>query len=233
MGSIMILAIALLASPSDLIRQTVFDAAAKPVVSKHARHESSVVFKFVNRGEVAEFELTDDAGAASPGASLALGQFVRCTRTDKWKPIHPRLIEILTKLARHFGKKRIDVMSGVRTPPYGAPHSKHFVGNAMDIVIPGVPARKVSDWVWHNFHGVGTGYYTKQQFSHIDVRELDVKWVDSCLHGESSHAKYTPRKKGEQLAKNAPTLKYDQALARAAAQPVVIPTTTALAVFPQ
>ncbi len=44
----------------------------------------------------------------------------------------------------------------------------------------------------------------------MDVRDLDVRWVDTSLHGESAHARYFARTPSElALPVNAPELAFD------------------------
>ena len=126
--------------------------------------------------------------------------------------MHPRLVEIVARVADHFHASEIEVISGYRARPYGAPHSKHFLGRAMDIHVPGVKSKVVAAWVWQNFRHVGVGYYPKQEFVHVDSRDIDVKWVDTSTHGESAHARYTGRLPSEQeLPMDAPMLAFDRA----------------------
>src|SRR5205823_8000457 len=145
------------------------------------------------RHEETTLALLDDHDAVKPDVLKALSHFVRCWRTEREKPMHPRLVEIVAALSHHFGDARIEVVSGYRARPYGAPHSKHFLGRAMDIHVPGVKSKAVAAWVWQNFRHVGVGYYPKQEFVHVDSRDIDVRWVDTSAHGESAHAKYTGR----------------------------------------
>jgi hypothetical protein len=135
---------------------------------------------------------------------------VRCFRTNHERPIHPRLAEIVAHVAEAFGRDVVDVVSGYRARPFGAPHSKHFLGRAMDLQLPGIPARAIANWVWRNFRGVGVGYYPHQNFVHIDVRDVDVRWTDNAQSGESGHALYTPRIGDEPLSDWAPRLRYDE-----------------------
>jgi uncharacterized protein YcbK (DUF882 family) len=180
------------------------------VADKLDARPAGVTFYFENRHEEQRFVLVDETGEAQPDAVRAFSHFVRCWRTNREKQIHPRTVEIVTAIADHFKVDRIDVVSGYRARPYGAPHSKHFLGRAMDIHVPGVPAKQVATWVWSNFRHVGVGYYPKQQFVHVDSRDLDVRWVDTSLHGESAHAKYFGRAPGDELPVDAPKLAYDQ-----------------------
>src|SRR5947208_1642061 len=58
---------------------------------------------------------------------------------------------------------------------------------------------------------VGAGYYPKQEFVHVDARDMDVHWVDTSAHGESAHAKYFGRLPTDELPASAPVLAYDRA----------------------
>ncbi len=171
-----------------------------------------ITFYFENRREALGIALFGDATheGIAPVALRELSHFVRCYRTDRERPIHPRLAEIVARVADAFGRDTVDVISGFRAPPYGAPHSKHFLGRAMDLRLPGVPSKKLAAWVWRNFRGVGVGVYPNQNFVHIDVREADVRWVDTSLHGESANAHYFGRRPSEQLPADAPRLAYDE-----------------------
>jgi uncharacterized protein YcbK (DUF882 family) len=168
-----------------------------------------LTFSFMNRQETETFDLRDRTGAVKPDALKAFSHFVRCWRTEREKQMHPRTVEIVTRVAEQFHVDSIDVVSGYRARPFGAPHSKHFLGRAMDIHVPGVKAKKVAAWVWKNFRHVGVGYYPRQDFVHIDTREDDVRWVDTATHGESAHARYYTRAAGELLPADAPVLAYD------------------------
>ena len=141
---------------------------------------------FVNRHESTQIDLYDPKGGERPQALKQITHFVRCWRTGREKAMDPRLLQIVSQVSRHFGNAEVNVVSGYRARPYGAPHSRHFLGRAMDIRVPGVPARKVRDYVWATFRGVGVGYYPEQQFVHVDVRDQDTGWVDHAQDGESA-----------------------------------------------
>jgi uncharacterized protein YcbK (DUF882 family) len=168
-----------------------------------------VTFYFQNRHEEQTFVLQDDTGLVKTDVIKAFSYFVRCWRTEKVKPMHARTLEIVAAISHHFGNAKVEIVSGYRAKPYGAPHSKHFLGRAMDIHVVGVPARQVAAFVWKNFRNVGVGYYPKQEFVHVDTRDLDVRWVDSSAHGESAHAKYFGRLPTDLLPSDAPRLAYD------------------------
>ncbi|HZS36982.1 MAG TPA: DUF882 domain-containing protein [Polyangia bacterium] len=218
MAPLLSIALALIQNVADLGRVFVAPSHEPPAIT----------FYFQNRHEETSLALLDEHDAVKPDALKELSHFVRCWRTQREKPMHPRLVEIVAALSRHFGDARIEVVSGYRARPYGAPHSKHFLGRAMDIHLNGIPAKVAARWVWANFRKVGVGFYPKQDFMHVDVRDQDVRWVDTSRHGESAHARYFGRPVGEELPEGAPKLAYDTAAA--AAQPA--PTAVAMAELP-
>ena len=179
------------------------------VASLAGAPDRTLHFVFENRNESLDVALLDRSGAVATDALAELSHFVRCVRTDRERPIHPRLAEIVARTAAAFGRRRIEVVSGYRASPYGAPHSKHFVGRAMDLKLSGVAARKLAAWVWRNFRGVGVGLYPTQGFVHIDVRDTDVKWLDLARHGHETTVRYTSRDRDEVLPATAPRLEYD------------------------
>jgi uncharacterized protein YcbK (DUF882 family) len=169
-----------------------------------------ITFYFENRHEEQAYQLLDESGAVRPELLKSFSHFVRCWRTEREKMMYPRTLEIVAAISRHFGDARVEIVSGYRARPYGAPHSKHFLGRAMDIHVDGVPAKQVATWVWKNFRNVGVGYYPKQEFVHVDSRDVDTRWVDTSQHGESAHAKYWGRAPSEELAQDAPMLAFDR-----------------------
>lgn len=188
---------------------------------------AAVTFYFQNRHDEETFRLLDANGAVRPEAEKPFSYFVRCWRTNRVKQIYPRTIEIVAAISEHFGGARVEVISGFRARPYGAPHSKHFIGHAMDIHVDGVPQPVVAAWVWKSFRHVGVGYYPKQDFVHVDSRPVDVRWVDLSRHGESARAKYFARLADDPLPADAPRLAFDAPksapVATAQAEPAASP----------
>jgi uncharacterized protein YcbK (DUF882 family) len=165
-------------------------------VSRAAASESVIAalpmiqFSFPNRREFTTIGVTD---ALMPDTIRSFSHFVRCFRTDKEKKIAPRLIEIALAAAQHFHVDTVEVISGYRARPYGAPHSKHFLGQALDIRLVGVSSSRLANWLWSSFQGVGIGYYPRQNFVHVDTRDADLRWVDNSPRGESGNANYFSR----------------------------------------
>jgi uncharacterized protein YcbK (DUF882 family) len=202
MMPILTIAFALLSGAADLAR----------VFAPTAEEYKPVTFYFQNRHEEQTFQLLDDTGAVRADVVKAFSHFVRCWRTQKEKPMYPRTVEIVAAISHHFGDAKVEIVSGYRARPYGAPHSKHFLGRAMDIHVVGVPAKQVATWVWKNFRNVGVGYYPKQEFVHVDSRDQDIRWLDNSAHGESAGAKYTVRATTDELSADAPMLAFDRQL---------------------
>ena len=118
MSPLILAALTLLGSAVDLAR-----AISRP----------QITFTFQNRHETDSFKILDESGLVRPDELARFSHFVRCWRTEREKPMHPRLLEIVTRTAEHFGVSELQVISGFRARPYGAPHSKHFLGRAMDL----------------------------------------------------------------------------------------------------
>jgi uncharacterized protein YcbK (DUF882 family) len=118
-------------------------------------------------------------------------QFFRCRRTGRQMPLAPGVLTLLEDVARRFPGHVIEIVSGFRAPPYGAPHSKHFQGHAIDLRVRGVKSTVVRDFVWREHKEIGVGYYPHQNFVHVDTRpgEPDMAWTAS---GEDSPPKYRP-----------------------------------------
>lgn len=96
--------------------------------------------------------------------------------------VAPRLVMVLQTIRDHFGTA-VTINSGYRTPQYntkvgGVAHSQHCYGTAADIVVRGKTPAQVAayarqlmpDWG-------GVGIYSKQGFTHIDVREAKSDWT--------------------------------------------------------
>ena len=150
----------------------------------------TILFSFPNRHDYVAIQ---DSDILTPNGIRNFSHFVRCYRTNKERSVAPRLIEIVLAAAEHFGVDSVEIISGYRARPYGAPHSKHFLGQALDIRVPGIPSARLSDCLWATFHNVGVGYYPRQNFVHIDTRDTDIRWVDASRHGESGNARYFTR----------------------------------------
>jgi uncharacterized protein YcbK (DUF882 family) len=171
------------------------DAPQKP----HARIEitplskpSSVVqLRSINGAEVESFEIFTD-GDLDLKSGPALKRFMRCRRTGRELALAPGVLAMLVSVAQQWPGRIIDVVSAFRSPPFGVPHSKHFLGHAIDLRVEGVKTAKLRDFIWRTHHEVGVGFYLEEDFVHMDWRpgEPDMAW--SAIH-EGDPADYNPR----------------------------------------
>jgi hypothetical protein len=126
---------------------------------------------------------THEALPLLPGqTTTALGKrfclFLRDHFTNQPTDMDTRLIGVLEHVAGKFDAKRIEVVSGYRSPKYNlmlrkkghqvARHSQHMEGNAVDFRIRGVATKQVLHYVKSLRLG-GVGYYPNSQFVHSDT----------------------------------------------------------------
>jgi uncharacterized protein YcbK (DUF882 family) len=168
------------------------DAAAAPLpAASEAPGAIEVPLENVNTGEVATFSVGAD-GEVAPETRAALDRFFRCKRTGRTKPMSPQVLALVAAVAERFPGRVIEIVSGFRAPPYGAPHSKHFRGQAVDLRVRGIRTALVRDYLWRDHRGIGIGHYGAQNFLHVDVRpeEPDMAWSAAR---EGAREVYNPR----------------------------------------
>jgi len=104
--------------------------------------------------------------------------FLRDHFTNQPTHMDPRLVGVLASVANRFSAKRIEIVSGFRSPKYNlmlrkkghqvARHSQHMEGNAVDFRVRGVPTKTVLHYV-RSLRLGGVGYYPRSQFVHSDT----------------------------------------------------------------
>lgn len=129
-----------------------------------------------------------DADGDFDDAALAkLDNNFRCWRTGNERAVDPRLYEMLSRIYDHFGKKRIELVSGFRYQRNES--SRHFHGSASDIRISGVTTRQLYNYARSlDVGGMGIGIYPKSGFVHMDFRAPGVKsyrWTDTSPKGSA------------------------------------------------
>jgi uncharacterized protein YcbK (DUF882 family) len=118
----------------------------------------------------------DGKGSLPPEAQV--DRFLRCHFTNQSTDMRNELIATLRDAARHFAAKRIDIVSGYRSPKYNlmlrkkgrevARDSQHTQGTAVDFRIPGVDVRTLEAWARGRRLG-GVGLYLGSKFIHVDT----------------------------------------------------------------
>lgn len=153
--------------------------------------ETLTTFFMANGKTFATFVLPR-TGVVDKAAAKKLSKLFRCRRTGRRRRLAAGLIAMITDVSAAFPGHVIEVVSGVRAPPYGAPESKHFSGHALDFRIRGAKIREVRDLIWTTHSHIGLGYYHRQGFLHMDYRPEahGIAWT-SRRPGEPYH--YHPR----------------------------------------
>jgi hypothetical protein len=126
---------------------------------------------------------THEALPILPGQSIEsrFHQFLRDHFTNQATRMDTRLVDVLTRVAEKFEAKRIDVVSGYRSPKYNlmlrkkghqvARHSQHMEGNAVDFRIRGIATKQVLHFV-KSLRVGGVGFYPHSQFVHSDTGKI-------------------------------------------------------------
>jgi uncharacterized protein YcbK (DUF882 family) len=144
----------------------------------------------VNGGDGLTLHITP-GGYVRPEEDAALKDFFRCRRTGKQKPLAPGVLSMLVDVATRWPGHVVEIVSGFRAPPYGAPHSRHFRGFAIDLRVRGVRITELRDYLWREHHGVGVGYYAEENFVHMDWRPEDKDTAWSEIY-EGTQPTYNP-----------------------------------------
>jgi hypothetical protein len=110
--------------------------------------------------------------------SLRLHPFLRDHHTNQATYMDTRLLDVLAAAAERFAARRIEVVSGYRSPKYNlmlrkkgrqvARSSQHVEGQAVDFRIRGVPTKSLLQFVRSLRRG-GVGFYPHSQFVHSDT----------------------------------------------------------------
>ena len=136
-------------------------------------------------------------GSFDDAALAKLDDLFRCVRSGEVRAVRPDLYEMLSRFYDHFGKKRIDLVSGFRFQERSS--SRHFHAAAMDIRIKGVSIREMYAYAESLDGGdMGIGLYPTSQFVHVDFRapgELSYRWTDTSGPGEPSPKAKRSKKK--------------------------------------
>ena len=107
-----------------------------------------------------------------------IDSFFRCHFTNQPTDMDGQLFHSLVDAAHHFGKDRINIVSGYRAPKYNlmlrkkgrevARKSQHTLGSAIDFRLPGVPVRRLHAWA-RSLRLGGVGFYPSSGFIHMDT----------------------------------------------------------------
>jgi len=151
----------------------------------------TVKLRLLNSAEINTFTLFTD-GTVDLSTEPELKRAMHCRRTGRELALASGVLAMLASVAAQWPGRVIDIVSAFRSPPFGVPHSKHFIGHAIDLRVEGVKTTTLRDFIWRSRHEVGVGFYLSEDFVHMDWRpgEPDMAW--SAGH-EGDEADYNPR----------------------------------------
>jgi hypothetical protein len=152
--------------------------------------------------EAIEVPLLDAAGRPLPEALSALSILARPRDAARPEPadvaahagdlewvatgvrrLHPGLLVRLDVIARRFGARPIEIVSGYR--PDARETSRHRTGSAIDLRLVGVSAEELDAFA-ATLPETGVGLYPASGFVHLDVRARRAHWLDLSGPGEPS-----------------------------------------------
>jgi uncharacterized protein YcbK (DUF882 family) len=147
---------------------------------------STVVLYHLNRRDTMTLRLRDAQGKPVKGQQKRFDRFLRCHYTNKQHAMNPRLMRLVYQTGRHWPGKRVEIVSGYRSPSVAKnPRSPHMKGLACDFRVVGVKNTELRDYLRGNMKKVGVGYYPNSSFVHLDVRkDRSAFWIDYSGPGE-------------------------------------------------
>jgi hypothetical protein len=126
---------------------------------------------------------THEAFPILPGdpMEVQVHTFLRDHYTNQATQMDTRLVDVLARAAKKFSARRIEIVSGYRSPKYNlmlrkkghqvARQSQHVEGHAVDFRIRGVPTRSLLAFV-RSLRLGGVGFYPHSQFVHSDTGKV-------------------------------------------------------------
>jgi uncharacterized protein YcbK (DUF882 family) len=173
---------------NSILAVVVFGALLTPV---EARADHRLLWiRNIHTNEEIHVQPFGSRGHVNRRAWSQLNRLFRSWPTNERRTINPRLLRTLAQLQRHFGGRRIELLSGYRVPENEKElTSYHQVGRSADLFIEGIPNRAILDWCRAQ-RDLGCGYYPLGEHVHVDVRSQSVVWVDVSRVREP--AEYVP-----------------------------------------
>jgi uncharacterized protein YcbK (DUF882 family) len=136
-------------------------------------------------------------GSIDEAALAQLDEVFRCKRSHEVRAVDPRLYEQMSRIYDHFGKRRIELVSGFRFKERES--SRHWHASAMDIRIEDVTIRELYEYAETlDLGGMGIGIYPNSEFVHVDFRapgEPSYRWTDRSYPEGGSKSKKSKSKR--------------------------------------
>ena len=115
-------------------------------------------------------------GRITPESKKQVDHLLRCLRTERERPIDPKLVDALRAVA-HEVDKPLGLVSAYRAPLHRWEHNFHNSAQAADIRVEGMPAYKLRN-IARKLGIAGIGHYPTTNMIHIDVRDVPYSWID-------------------------------------------------------
>ncbi|MBN2528826.1 MAG: LysM peptidoglycan-binding domain-containing protein [Deltaproteobacteria bacterium] len=175
-------------APLSVGQELVIPGASLSGKTSHKRSSGHTVrFARVQNSQRLNLRLLNNKGRVIQGSRLALSKLARDRRGKKrYRLLHPRLIQLLQRVADHFPGETIEIISGYRAPRTRGHLSKHNVGAALDFRVTNVSNKELFAFI-KTLPKTGAGYYPNSVFVHLDVRDRSSTWTDISGPGETAH----------------------------------------------
>jgi uncharacterized protein YcbK (DUF882 family) len=171
------------------------DAPSRPVRRRWLRKDPSpLVLRPVDEDEAYRLVPNED-GSFDKRAYRKARKALASQEGNGSHRIHPRLLRILYKAVKHFRTPYVHVVSGYRQDDAT---SRHTHGRAVDIVLPGVPDRRLAYFLSRQGF-VGVGMYPVSGFVHLDLRNRSYFWMDRSAPGQASRHVPVLRNRGPRM----------------------------------
>ena len=152
---------------------------------KH-RGDRTVRFVRVHNNKRLNLRLLNRKGRVVPNSRTALSKLARDRMGKKrYRLLHPRLVQLMQRVAEHFPGETIEIVSGYRAARKRGHLSKHNVGQALDFRVSNVSNKELYEFI-KTLPRTGTGYYPNSVFVHLDVRDKSYTWTDVSKPGEAA-----------------------------------------------
>lgn len=139
--------------------------------------------------ERARIQLYDEYGRMRLQGIVEASWILRDYNSGIVRSISPRLLAMLYLVGQYFDAE-IEIVSGYRVRGVNASRgSRHGSGEAVDIRIPGVSIRTISDYAESTFANLGMGVYPNSGFVHMDTRRQTFYWSDTSGPGQRSRTR--------------------------------------------
>jgi uncharacterized protein YcbK (DUF882 family) len=132
--------------------------------------------------ERATMTVFDSRGRVRTYAQRTLSRLAR-SKKGRVRQLHPRLVQLLGKVAERYPGSAVEIISGYRPHKRGRSRSQHSKGRAVDFRVRGVGNLELYNFL-RTFPKVGVGYYPNSTFVHLDVRDRKYVWTDLSEPGE-------------------------------------------------